>query len=262
MTKCPNCDYDNDNIIALSVHFRKKHKSTARQLYTLLNHAGTEPTCACGCAGPVGFAGIMLGFKEFVHGHAARVRNNWGHNKAALDKSHETCRGMHERGEIKYWTQGLTKDTDPRVAALCKKGSDTIRAKPGELETRAERMRENRLNRTIPNLYGSDHPAWKGGTSALQPLCRSYLQSVWVHPKMKTSNFTCQQCSSHGGQLVVHHDIECFADILHKAIIELGVPGEDFAKRSEIAQWVADYHVKNNVSGVVLCEACHASRHK
>lgn len=45
------------------------------------------------------------------------------------------------------------------------------------------------------------------------------------------------------------------------AIKKFGSPGEDFEKKSEIAEWVAQYHVDNNVSGVVLCVDCHQNEH-
>ena len=61
--------------------------------------------------------------------------------------------------------------------------------------------------------------------------------------------------------LEVHHDGERFASILHKAILELGEPGDDFEKKSLIAEWVTNYHVDNGVSGVVLCEECHDEEH-
>jgi hypothetical protein len=59
----------------------------------------------------------------------------------------------------------------------------------------------------------------------------------------------------------VHHDGERFASILYKAILELGEPGDDFEKKSLMAEWVTDYHIEKNVSGVVLCVGCHDGEH-
>lgn len=32
-------------------------------------------------------------------------------------------------------------------------------------------------------------------------------------------------------------------------------------KKSLIAEWVTNYHVEKNISGVVLCDSCHSEEH-
>ncbi len=259
--KCPTCDYENDNLTSLSIHFRRKHKGTAKQLRIALFHNGVEPTCACKCGSAVKFHTVQTGFSEYAWGHASRVNNNWGHNKEAQQKSQGVRREMHKRGEHAVWNRGETKETSEQVAAYGMKGSETIRSNPELIKQRSDVMRESRLDGTIRTLYGAEHSQWKGGTSALQPLARARLHSVWTYPKLKASGFRCQKCGQQK-KLEVHHDQERFAAILQKAIAIFGeVTDDNFEQKSSISEWVADYHIENDVSGIVLCERCHNDEH-
>jgi hypothetical protein len=222
---------------------------------------GIVPTCKCGCGQIPKYYDHERGYVEYVRGHHSRVKNNWGHNKEALEKSQDIRRVQIIKGKWQPWNKGKNAESDSRVEANNRAISQSILSNPNERQARAERLREGRLDRTIQSLTGKDHPQWKGGTSALQPLVRSHLHSIWTYPKLKGSGFKCAMCSASGPGLEVHHDGERFASILHKAIEMLGEPGEDFEKKSLIAEWVADYHVKNNVSGLVLCEGCHEHVH-
>jgi hypothetical protein len=121
-------------------------------------------------------------------------------------------------------------------------------------------MSENRLNGIVPSPTGSQHGNWKGGVSSVQTLSRSYVFKVWTYPILFKSNFTCQRCSSNRN-LEVHHDKERFSEILQKAREIMGDVTDSFESHQAYAQWVADYHVKNNVSGIVLCEECHTQEH-
>jgi hypothetical protein len=227
----------------------------------MLFHAGIEPTCGCGCGSPVKFDSIVVGFRGYVRGHHQRVNNNFANSKEGLKKSQDVRREMHKRGEIKIWNKGETKETDERLKDMGRKSSKTIRSDPSKIVKRSELMRKNRLDGTIATLKGKDHSQWKGGTSALQPMVRSHLHTRWVYPKLRESGFKCRRCEVPGPGLEVHHDKERFAEILQKAIAELGEPGDSFEKRSLIAEWVAQYHVDNDVSGIVLCENCHKNQH-
>lgn len=201
-----------------------------------------------------------MGFNCFINGHMPRVINGWGHNAKAHEKSRQTQIEMWKRGELKSWREGLSPD-DPRNAKLIQKMTATIRANETLRKQRSETMTKNRLNKTVPDLRGKDHPQWKGGVSALQPLCRSYVYRAWSFPKMKASGFKCTKCQTPGPGLEVHHDKERFAEILQKGISALGEPGEDFDKKVAFAEWVTDYHLENDVSGVVLCGGCHNDEH-
>lgn len=260
MVKCPLCDYEHDNLVSLSLHYRKRHKGTARQLCTDLSYGGIEPTCACGCGEVVRFLNVKDGFSTYKRGHVARVHNNWGHNPTALERSHATTKQRYAAGEIDVWNKGLSKETDERVAILGRSGSATFMADVEERARRSQQMRESRLDGTIPTLSGSAHSGWKGGVSSVQALARSYVFNVWTYPKLFASGFTCKGCGATRG-LEVHHDGERFTEILQKARNVLGDVSDDFTSHQAYARWVADYHVEHDVSGVVLCERCHGLAH-
>lgn len=267
--KCPSCDQEFKNYTAVSLHFRHRHGTAAefaaimRQKYIDENHNGVTPTCQCGCGKETSYYGYNVGFNAYIRGHVARVKNNWGHNEEAQKKSQEKRHDMHERGEIKIWNKGETKESDERIAAYGVKISDTFTQE--KRDRYSSILTKNRLSGVVRTLYGKEHSQWQGGTSALQNITRSKLHSAWVYPKLKAANFTCQRCGS-ARDLEVHHDGEHFADILKKAIavfgeIDVHQINEDFEKKSLIADWVTNYHVDNNVSGIVLCEDCHNLEH-
>ena len=77
---------------------------------------------------------------------------------------------------------------------------------------------------------------------------------------MKLGKFQCAKCQS-SRDLTVHHDAERFSSILEKAVADLGDPGDSFEMKTSVAEWVAQYHEKNNVSGIVLCLDCHRREH-
>ncbi len=112
---CKICNQELTNPQGLSAHCRLKHKMKAEDVYIeyLLN--GIPPTCACGCGERPKYLGIYEGFREYIHGHISRVHNNWGHNKKANDKAHETQKKMHQNGDLVIWNKGLTKEIDERL---------------------------------------------------------------------------------------------------------------------------------------------------
>lgn len=260
MFKCTRCDQSFDKLKCLALHAKRKHNVNIRQLYIEVVCDGVEPTCACGCKEPVTFYTLNAGFATYKRGHVQRVKNNWGHNAACLHKSQNVRREMHKQGKIKVWNRGESLNSDPRLASLGKKCSETIRSNPIELKNRSVRMRENRLSGVIKTLTGSLHSQWKGGSSNIQPLARSNLHKPWTYPKLKASNFMCQRCGS-SLKLEVHHNGERFAEILQKAIFEFGGYDDSFERKELISKWVVDYHVNNDVSGIVLCEECHHKEH-
>jgi hypothetical protein len=274
MYKCPICSVEFDKPISLSIHFRSSHKKTAKELYVALNCNGVEPTCKCGCGMTVKYLGIEDGFREYVRGHASRVHNNWGHNEKVLQKSQETRREMWHHGELETWNKGLTKEADERVRANGKSSRETILNNPNELRRRSNAMRSNRLTGKIPTLVGKEHSQWKSGVSCLRAITYSRLYKEWKRPKLEKAGFRCEQCFS-SNNLEVHHDKESFAEILQKLTkrhqwetstwkVEPGWLKDDRyqEQKMKIADAVADYHINNNVSGVVLCKECHGKEHR
>lgn len=267
---CPICNKEFKSYIEVSCHFRKSH-GTSKELFEILkkkyieeNHNGIEPLCACGCGQVTTYKNYMIGYRKTILGHQARIINyGWGHNKKALEKSQEVRREMHKRGEIKYWCKGLTKETDERIAKAALKQSIT-RSSPEKIKEYSERMRKYRLDGTIPTLRGEAHSQWKGGTSSLQQLVRSYIHNAWSYPKMKESEFTCKKCGRNKS-IQVHHDGERFAEILKEGMNAYNVINAnelEYEEKVKIAEWVVEYHIENDVSGIVLCEDCHKQEHE
>lgn len=256
MFKCPECDYSQSSLNSLRIHASKRHKISSEDLYVRLVLNGNKPVCKCGCGSITKFNSLSEGYSDYIQGHASRVVNNWGHNQSARLKSLKKRRDEGLWNKLP-WNKGKTKENDPSFASLCESAYGTIEWKT----KKSKLMKKFRLSKIVPDLSGSLHPQWKGGTSAMQSLVRSHLHMPWVFPKLKASNFTCNKCGTNKN-LVVHHDRERFADILHSAVKLMGEPGESFEKKFQIAEWVVKYHIENDVSGIVLCYACHALEHK
>lgn len=258
--KCPNCTFEHESINSLRIHAAKSHNLSARDLYVTVVLNGIAPTCKCGCGTEPIFLGVTKGFGVYIRGHVSRVKNNWGHNPAIMEKSQQTRRDMFANGELTTWNSGLSVETDSRMKAQVAACSQTIMVDPERRKIRSERMTANRLSGIVPTLTGSAHSQWNGGSSAVQPLARAHLHRVWTYPKLKEANFTCCQCGS-SKDLCVHHNEERFATILRKGMNTIGDDDGTFDRRQAIAEWVADYHVNELVPGIVLCFDCHMKEH-
>lgn len=112
--KCKECELEFKNLDSLRRHRSQKHDINAEQTYIDYVLNGIPPTCKCGCGEIPKYLGINAGYRNYIRGHAARVNNNWGHNKEAIKKSHETQKKMFESGDLTIWNKGLTIK-DPRV---------------------------------------------------------------------------------------------------------------------------------------------------
>jgi len=113
--KCEICDKDFDSLWGLSSHNVKKHDIKPQETFIKHNLEGISPKCNCGCGETPSFLGIKKGFRDFIHGHASRINNNWGHNIDAQKKSKDTQRRLYGSGELVIWNKGLTKDDDKRL---------------------------------------------------------------------------------------------------------------------------------------------------
>jgi very-short-patch-repair endonuclease len=120
MVKCKKCEREFETLDSLRRHNKQKHGVDAEKTYIEYVLEGVEPTCKCGCGEVPNFLSIEKGYVEYIRGHAARVNNNWGHNKEALKKSHETQKKMHAEGTLKVWNDGLTM-SDERVRSNVEK---------------------------------------------------------------------------------------------------------------------------------------------
>lgn len=277
--RCPDCSNEYDKLISLSLHFRKAHNKTAKDLFVALKYKGIEPACKCGCGEQVKFLDVSRGFSDYVWGHASRVNNNWGHNQEAKLKGQKKRKQMLTNGEWKpftekatgeHWSKGKTKEIDDRI----RKASET-RETPEYKKISSQRMRENRLSGVIPTQSGQNHPMWKGGISPLNAYCRSSkkLYELWKYPLLLAAKFQCQYCFALGGNLEVHHDKITFSKILRLTAeaynwgnllgiyLEADHPEIQILKE-KISETVVEYHVTNKVSGLVLCQECHKNVHK
>ena len=256
--QCKICNKEFDKLESLFRHLMKKHSVSSQNAYNeyLLNN--NIPTCKCGCGEVPIFRGFIKGYGEWIRGHVSRVKNNWGHNEAAINKSSETRRNQYKSGKRKVWNNGLTKDIDERVKlnGIGRKlaFNDVIKS---EYSTRMKKMR---LDGTIPTKYGKDSANWKGGTSSINNLVRANkrLYEKWIYPILCEQKFSCQKCGS-SKNLEVHHNKETMADILHKFVDKSNE--YTFDEKRDIMNNVINYHIQNKVSGEVLCRECHKELH-
>lgn len=279
MEKCPICQEIFKNSIVLLRHAKYAHDLGSEEVYRKRHNIVQNPVCGCGCGEEVVFVVFSVGYREYKRGHKSRVSNNFQTEKSKKNSiktrrkmlKDGTWKPFAEKASGKHWNScGLTAATDVRIA----KGRDAILNNPKELKKRSLRMKKNRLNGTVPTLSGKNHSQWKGGISSLNHTCRASkrLHDEWKFPKMKKADFKCQSCGF-VGYIEVHHDKETFSDIYTKIAEKMGYQkamcaGLDPEKDEKminlkfaISDAVADYHIKNKVSGIVLCEKCHKHRH-
>jgi very-short-patch-repair endonuclease len=112
---CDECQKEFDNYVSFRKHMSIIHKINSEYVYIKYILDGIRPTCKCGCGNSTKFLGDKLGFRDYIRGHIARIKNNWGHNPTAINKSHQKQKEMYQSGELIIWNKGLTKETDERV---------------------------------------------------------------------------------------------------------------------------------------------------
>jgi hypothetical protein len=258
--QCRKCSKSFNSYGSLRKHTSKIHKIQSQQFYVDFYLGGVWPKCKCGCGQKVKWAYQLKNFRYYCAGHQSRIKNNWGNNPVALKRSIETRRKRFALGEITTWNSGLTIE-DQRVKINAEKSKKAINSNPEELKRRSELMKTNRLNGIIPTLYGPDSSQWKGGVSEIANIARANkrLYDEWKYPILIRDGFRCTECGN-TKPLHVHHDKEKFCEITEKHMPD-GVLVVDFELKKSIAEKIVDYHIKNNVSGVTLCNECHEKYH-
>lgn len=198
--------------------------------------------CKCGCGDIVK--------NEWSKGHYSRVHNNWGHNKTAIENSANTRREQFKNGERKVWNDGLTAETDKRVKENCKNLVTWNKSEQAS-DVKSFNMKSQWESGNLKVLYGKESSQWQGGTSPLSArvYASNKLYKEWKYPILKKAGFKCNECGS-SKELHVHHDKEMMNEILKK-----------FTGKSNPVKKVVDYHVRNKVSGVVLCYTHHKEQH-
>ena len=262
--KCKLCDKQYNNYNSLVKHANRTHKLERRQFYVDYYLNGIWPLCGCGCGKQTKWSYADKKFREFAGvGHLNRVRNNWGDNKIAQEKSAETRRKQYASGERKTWCDGLSIESDDRIKKLAENVKKTINSNPREIKRRSESMSIMRKDGTIPTLYREKSSQWKGGVSSIQQIARNdkRLYDLWKYPILVRDVFKCTTCDN-TKDLHVHHDGETFSEIIKKVMtLDDYEKIDDFEIKKLITDKVIDYHIEKNVSGITLCKDCHNNFH-
>jgi hypothetical protein len=279
--ECPLCKIRYDSVIGLNNHWVRTHKETSEKLYRILNNLPLDQKnlCACGCKEEARYLGIERGYTEYVRGHSSRVHNNWGNNPKALENSINTRREMLKEGTWKpfvsletgeHWALGLTKENSPIIAKKVEK----LLNDPIAVKRMSDRWKEYWATGKFTIKYGPEHSQWKGGVSSLKAYCRNnkLLYEHWKYPILCNAHFACEKCHKNKKVVLdIHHNGETMASIVKKVAIEnnwldiVDMYKDDPLKLLEakhfIGSLVAQYHIDNKVSGIVLCRECHMEEH-
>ncbi len=250
---------DFHNYDSLRRHVSRIHKINSTDFFVEFRLGGDWPVCECGCGKKVKWSHQLKYFRRFCAGHQSRIHNNWGHNLKAIAKSSETRRKQFYSGERKIWNDGLTKETDERVknngTSVSNNFSDDRKKRYAKI------MRKHRLDGTVSTLYGPNSSQWKGGIYEISNIARSSkrLYDEWKYPILIRDGFKCVECGK-TKKLHVHHDKEKFCEITERQM-PADILVSDFGLKKSIADKIVDYHIKNKVSGITLCNECHEKYH-
>lgn len=267
MFKCTkkDCEKEYDNMLSLSLHYRKIHKLSAKQLYIDYNCDGIEPTCKCGCGEEVKFLSINIGFREYRRGHKARITNPHVYRtKETFEKLSKTRIQKFEDGKLSTWNKGLKKGDHEAFERQAKTFSENLSQE--ERERRSEHLKdqwENNNWKDVMHQSGENHSQWKGGTSEVTYRCHGSrkLYQDWKYPILKKGNFQCINCQNNQ-KLEVHHDKETMSEIINRFMNEYNPEKKkDWAISTIVVNAVVDYHIEKNVSGKTLCYDCHKLEH-
>lgn len=259
MIKCNNCNKELETYDALRRHTGRVHKISSIDFFVEYNLSGIWPVCKCGCGGKVKWSYRLKGFCDYCQGHQSRVVNNWGHNPMAVLHSTETRRRQFKNGERKMWNIGLTKDTNDSVKICGEKTA--ARYTPAIRKQYSIRMKKLIKDGKIVPLRGAQHSQWNGGTSSVSMLVYNdiKLYKEWKYPILCRDGFKCTKCGN-TMTLHVHHNKEMLYEIIKKYVGD-GIDTTNYDLKRSIADLVVEYHIKNNVSGITLCEKCHGKIH-
>ena len=261
MHKCKHCNREFKELDQLRMHSNRTHGISSQQLYDDIVINNNIPKCKCGCGEIPKFISFKDGYKEWIRGHIARVKNNWGHNQTAINKSSNTRREQYKNGERQVWNDGLTKETDERVQIYSVKVKETILNNEDEIKRRSDWLSDARKNKKeFQSKYGIESANWKGGTSTINNLVRvnKRLYTEWIYPILIRDTFKCTECGS-SKKLEVHHNNETMSDILSNYVDK--TKDYNFDEKREIMNKVIDYHINSEVGGKTLCKKCHKKLH-
>jgi hypothetical protein len=264
---CKLCDIKFYDYNLYKLHNSRKHKISKNETYINSFLDGYWTLCKCGCGNKVKDPKIYITEngdwqQSYIRGHASRIKNNWGHNKKALEKSAK-FRVSDEYKQPSSWLRGVTMTIEERKIKV----GNLNRNKKLSKETRqklSDTRKRNIESGKILILRGKDAPNWRGGYSSIRDLCYSskLLYTEWKFPILIRDKFTCQHCGSNKS-LTVHHNQEKMSTIYHKLVSkDIDATILEFYEKQKIAEKIAKYHIDNNVSGITLCKSCHKKEDK
>lgn len=257
--KCSRCGREFEQEQSLRKHVGRTHKISSEEFYIELKLNGVEPTCECGCGQRTSYRGWGPGFLKWIVGHNSKGDNNPSCREDVKRKRSEFWK-ENNPSKINPWQKGLTKETDERVAKQAEKlKGREILWKDKISKTRKKRLASGEI--VIPS--GRDSYNWKGGKSSIRVLIYSNkrLHEEWKKDKFVFSNGKCSVCSAKYN-LTIHHDKITMSKIISKFVKSDHERYLTFEEKKNIVEKVVDYHVNNDVSGIVLCMKCHKRHHR
>jgi len=261
MIKCEIDGQEFKNGGVLARYLKRIYKITYKEYYhKYIIKSDDIPKCGCGCGENCNWAN-GIGYRKYKPSHHIRVNNPWGHNPEAIRKSAETRRKQYASGERKTWCDGLTLETSPSLQSASKKLAS--RFTPEIRMQYSQKMSKMRKDGTMPTLYRENSSRWQGGVSSIQQIARGdkRLYEQWKYPILVRDEFKCIKCKN-TTDLHIHHDAETFSEIIKKVMTLDDYENIDnFERKKDICERIVNYHVKNNISGITLCKACHNQIH-
>lgn len=126
---CPLCDLQSKQEARFYSHLLAVHSvDDPEACYVQHVLGGIRPTCQCssGCPEPILWKGWKKGYtSRYVRGHNARIDTVFGRPEFVEQSVKKRLQGFAE-GRYRVWNDGLTKETDDRVAAMSVKIGGTL----------------------------------------------------------------------------------------------------------------------------------------
>lgn len=120
--QCPQCEFTCGRSQQFEKHLREHGWDSVEAAYVFHRLGGVAATCRCGCGSGLTFYGWNRGYPQFLKGHNANLQEAYTEEEAAaiLERRKVALRGKTG------WSQGLTKETDERLARAAKRRSATV----------------------------------------------------------------------------------------------------------------------------------------
>lgn len=126
---CPKCDANFGQEVRLLRHLTDVHDIADHLVFYVETHCNDiHPTCSCSseCDVKLHWLGWKKGFvSKYARGHNACVDSVYLNKKRQQEFVAKRIEG-YESGRLKVWNDGLTKETDERVATASEKISNTL----------------------------------------------------------------------------------------------------------------------------------------